>query len=740
MAVDMDALKADAEHIRTVIKNIHEYLSGVNSSIMSMNGQVQDIMTKDNIDKYNKKLEEAASASISISKALTEDQDLVKKNLLDLGKVVRSLNTNKNTLSKLIAGGNELVDKVNALGAIQDKLMELESIASALGKVDDLQQVLNKIQTEIAQLSRSGLGLQSAIDDALGLPQAMGAIQQDLESINKSNADFLVSIKSNSDVLSGQITEFKNQFDDWSEKIAQADRELQEHIAERIESISNDGVDGEGRISEIEELLDNVSSQQMALAGFLMEVKLLASKLNEGFASSNADNKTCTEELSRIFAETLDRLEDEQAFLAKELPAKVREALNDIPDKVDDRISYLPTRIEELLNDLRDKLNDELQEPIQTMTSLSSQLEDFSVRQQEVYNDMEDRFNSIINQQTEVANSQQDIADKQSASISKQESFFADLDSVKQQLQELMSKQEATGRSYDNIAAHQQEAMEMQQRILDAQQEVLGRLDSTSKGYEELNSSLRSTELDIVEQVNMVITAQRELKAQQRTLLEAQQHQINILEDPKKKGGGIQGKKVLLMSAGIGAAVGTIIMAITVGVLFFSGVNFNYGGSEQSAVTIGSHASDGVEGEEMTAADDIVDNDGRHSDMTIDEAIDRKEQYRSDVYILSEDAQKYLQKNKDFTDGQKYIERAYRIMMDLNQFRLEAAHAGKIPEDIRNQLLKVIDLEHDSVEGLYRGMTESREGKGYQQGFRYSKASINALEDEDSVLMDMYEK
>lgn len=740
MAVDMDALKADAEHIRTVIKNIHEYLSGVNSSIMSMNGQVQDIMTKDNIDKYNKKLEEAASASISISKALTEDQDLVKKNLLDLGKVVRSLNTNKNTLSKLIAGGNELVDKVNALGAIQDKLMELDSIASALGKVDDLQQVLNKIQTEIAQLSRSGLGLQSAIDDAMTLPQAMGAIQQDLESINKSNADFLVSIKSNSDVLSGQITEFKNQFDDWSEKIAQADRELQEHIAERIESISNDGVDGEGRISEIEELLDNVSSQQMALAGFLMEVKLLASKLNEGFASSNADNKTCTEELSRIFAETLDRLEDEQAFLAKELPAKVREALNDIPDKVDDRISYLPTRIEELLNDLRDKLNDELQEPIQTMTSLSSQLEDFSVRQQEVYNDMEDRFNSIINQQTEVANSQQDIADKQSASISKQESFFADLDSVKQQLQELMSKQEATGRSYDDIAAHQQEAMEMQQRILDAQQEVLGRLDSTSKGYEELNSSLRSTELDIVEQVNMVITAQRELKAQQRTLLEAQQHQINILEDPKKKGGGIQGKKVLLMSAGIGAAVGTIIMAITVGVLFFSGVNFNYGGSEQSAVTIGSHASDGVEGEEMTAADDIVDNDGRHSDMTIDEAIDRKEQYRSDVYILSEDAQKYLQKNKDFTDGQKYIERAYRIMMDLNQFRLEAAHAGKIPEDIRNQLLKVIDLEHDSVEGLYRGMTESREGKGYQQGFRYSKASINALEDEDSVLMDMYEK
>lgn len=740
MAVDMDALKADAEHIRTVIKNIHEYLSGVNSSIMSMNGQVQDIMTKDNIDKYNKKLEEAASASISISKALTEDQDLVKKNLLDLGKVVRSLNTNKNTLSKLIAGGNELVDKVNALGAIQDKLMELDSIASALGKVDDLQQVLDKIQTEIAQLSRSGLGLQSAIDDALGLPQAMGAIQQDLESINKSNADFLVSIKSNSDVLSGQITEFKNQFDDWSEKIAQADRELQEHIAERIESISNDGVDGEGRISEIEELLDNVSSQQMALAGFLMEVKLLASKLNEGFASSNADNKTCTEELSRIFAETLDRLEDEQAFLAKELPAKVREALNDIPDKVDDRISYLPTRIEELLNDLRDKLNDELQEPIQTMASLSSQLEDFSVRQQEVYNDMEDRFTSIINQQTEVANSQQDIADKQSAAISKQESFFADLDSVKQQLQELMSKQEATGRSYDDIAAHQQEAMDMQQRILAAQQEVLSRLDSTSKGYEELNSSLRSTELDIVEQVNMVITAQRELKAQQRTLLEAQQHQINILEDPKKKGGGIQGKKVLLMSAGIGAAVGTIIMAITVGVLFFSGVNFNYGGSEQSAVTIGSHASDGVEGEEMTAADDIVDNDGRHSDMTIDEAIDRKEQYRSDVYILSEDAQKYLQKNKDFTDGQKYIERAYRIMMDLNQFRLEAAHAGKIPEDIRNQLLKVIDLEHDSVEGLYRGMTESREGKGYQQGFRYSKASINALEDEDSVLMDMYEK
>ena len=57
LQADADNLQAGADNLQKVLKNIHDYLVGVNTSMASMNGQIQDIMSKDHINKYNKKLE-----------------------------------------------------------------------------------------------------------------------------------------------------------------------------------------------------------------------------------------------------------------------------------------------------------------------------------------------------------------------------------------------------------------------------------------------------------------------------------------------------------------------------------------------------------------------------------------------------------------------------------------------------------------------------------------------------------
>lgn len=127
----------------------------------------------------------------------------------------------------------------------------------------------------------------------------------------------------------------------------------------------------------------------------------------------------------------------------------------------------------------------------------------------------------------------------------------------------------------------------------------------------------------------------------------------------------------------------------------------------------------------------------RKSHLTLEDALEHKTKYYDDFDALNVEVNKYLQDKGNFKKADKLIEKAYRFNMQMNKFRMEVAATEEITPEIKSKLIQVIELEADAVDGLYRGMAESRDGGGYQAGFRYSSASIEAFREEDIVLQKM---
>lgn len=120
--------------------------------------------------------------------------------------------------------------------------------------------------------------------------------------------------------------------------------------------------------------------------------------------------------------------------------------------------------------------------------------------------------------------------------------------------------------------------------------------------------------------------------------------------------------------------------------------------------------------------------------LTLEEAMQRKTEYRSELDMLIMDVNNHLKKEGSFKKADELIDRAYKLHMSLNHFRIQVAHANSIKPKVRQQLVQVIALTADGVDGIYRGMTSARNGGEYEADFRYSTACAEALASEDNVL------
>lgn len=120
--------------------------------------------------------------------------------------------------------------------------------------------------------------------------------------------------------------------------------------------------------------------------------------------------------------------------------------------------------------------------------------------------------------------------------------------------------------------------------------------------------------------------------------------------------------------------------------------------------------------------------------LTLEEAMQRKAEYRSELDMLIMDVNNHLKKEGSFKKADELIDRAYKLHMSLNHFRIQVAHANSIKPKVRQQLVQVIALTADGVDGIYRGMTSARNGGEYEADFRYSTACAEALASEDNVL------
>lgn len=120
--------------------------------------------------------------------------------------------------------------------------------------------------------------------------------------------------------------------------------------------------------------------------------------------------------------------------------------------------------------------------------------------------------------------------------------------------------------------------------------------------------------------------------------------------------------------------------------------------------------------------------------LTLEEAMQRKTEYRSELDMLIMDVNNHLKKEGSFKKADELIDRAYKLHMSLNHFRIQVAHANSIKPKVRQQLVQVIALTADGVDGIYRGLSSAKNGGEYEADFRYSTACAEALASEDNVL------
>lgn len=120
--------------------------------------------------------------------------------------------------------------------------------------------------------------------------------------------------------------------------------------------------------------------------------------------------------------------------------------------------------------------------------------------------------------------------------------------------------------------------------------------------------------------------------------------------------------------------------------------------------------------------------------LTTEEAMLRKTEYRAELDMLVLDVNNHLKREGSFKKADELIDRAYKLHMGLNHFRIQVAHANNIKPKVRQQLVQVIALIADGADGIYRGMTSARNGGDYEADFRYSTACAEALAVEDDAL------
>lgn len=612
MAVDVEALQTDADNLQNVIKNIHEYLVGVNTSISNMSGKIQDIMMQDSINKYNKQLEQVISQTDEVSKILGEGNGSIEKGLTALNKSIKSLGNSKRDLNKIINGGTALVDRIDALGNMKEQIEALDKMTVDLAKIEELREFLNQLKESMDKVFETSLSLHQSADN-------VSNVSDELQGINQSIVDNIEAYKEHSKQSVEDFAGLKDNVAQWIADIEQAEQDIKKHIEEELAGVGSKIAENDEYIAKINDALDLTANQQVAVSGFLLEIKATVGDLNEKIGTNIADMKIFAERVGMVLKTSINQLEESANALNEQLNAsgdKVITALGDFSDKyqgisedvtalkellqqesIVERQEKVETSMAELLeaqkaqhseqHDAITKIQEQQEKYINSAEGLTNKLEETINAQNSAGEQLSEKVNNVLEQQTEVTNQQSELGFKQIELTNK-------VEEVSSKVVDLMTIQEGLVDKYDELNTNQQKLIDAQNSITDGNKEVLEQIQSIIAEQSAINSQIKETQLETMDVINNVMNAQRELKAQQRTILEAQQQQLNKIMELQKKNTSTK-KANILMNAGVGALVAAVVMAASIGIYTLTGGHI---GSSDNSIQISTEAAD--DGEDVS--------------------------------------------------------------------------------------------------------------------------------------------
>ena len=546
LQADADNLQAGADNLQKVLKNIHDYLVGVNTSMASMNGQIQDIMSKDHINKYNKKLEQIALSSAEIGRIFGDGQDTLERGINSLNKATRSLASTKRDLGKLVNGGIALVDRIDVLGDLKDKMEVIDKVSDDLSKMEELRGFLGQLKEELDKIYQVSLDLRQSADKVAVLPDDVENIISQINSALDLTANQQVAV-------SGFLLEIKSTVGDLNGKLGTNIDDMKifaEHVGMILKS----------SISQIDESSNSLTAQLKEFtdgyASVTEDVKALREILDK---ESIVERQEKVEESLLNLIEQEKQQQEKQQELCERQENYVAKA-----DKIAHDLEENSNMQDELISSLKEKFSIAGDALAAKAEDVGKSLEDKFIsagdavknKLEDINNSIAEKYNSLEEKQIETSNKQMDLNVQQLELSGK-------VQEVGTKVLELMTIQEGLVAKYDELNTNQEKLLQQQEEFQSGNQGILDRLNEVVNQREVLTEKLRSNQQETLDVIENVMNAQRELKAQQRTIMNNQQHQLDVMMELEKKLGNTN-RNNLLASAGIGAVVAALMFGMFV--------------------------------------------------------------------------------------------------------------------------------------------------------------------------------
>ncbi len=118
----------------------------------------------------------------------------------------------------------------------------------------------------------------------------------------------------------------------------------------------------------------------------------------------------------------------------------------------------------------------------------------------------------------------------------------------------------------------------------------------------------------------------------------------------------------------------------------------------------------------------------------INHFIKMKNQFDNKIVALANDINIYTETHADFKEATELIERGENISNEIQKEKQYLQNAIIANKALKNQLLIVLELEAERINGLLNGMIDSKNGKNYLPQFKKGTRAAFRFDEENEKL------